>query len=146
AACVVPESLASPRLGLLNVAVVAPVKPLTTRIVARATEPNAVTALFMRHLSRALREKDPSRTERPVISLRQIHYFNLVHRLRRVSAAARGANISQPALSEQIHKLEASLGDALFERHGDGVIPTGKGERFDRMARLIETRFRQLST
>jgi len=146
AALFVPESLVSPRLGLLNIAVVAPVKPLTTRIVARATEPNAVTALFMRHLSRALREKDLPRTERPVISLRQIHYFNLVHRLRRVSAAARGANISQPALSEQIHKLEASLGGALFERHGDGVIPTGKGERFDRIARLMEAGFRRLST
>ena len=146
AALFVPESLVSPRLGLLNIAVVAPVKPLTTRIVARATEPNAVTALFMRHLSQALREKDLPRTERPVISLRQIHYFNLVHRLRRVSAAARGANISQPALSEQIHKLEASLGGALFERHGDGVIPTGKGERFDRIARLMEAGFRRLST
>jgi len=146
AALFVPESLVSPRLGLLNIAVVAPVKPLTTRIVARATEPNAVTALFIRHLSRALRDKDLPRTERPVISLRQIHYFNLVHRLRRVSAAARGANISQPALSEQIHKLDASLGGALFERHGDGVIPTGKGERFDRIARLMEAGFRRLST
>jgi DNA-binding transcriptional LysR family regulator len=97
-------------------------------------------------LSQALREKDLPRAERPVISLRQIHYFNLVHRLRRVSAAARGANISQPALSEQIHKLEASLGGALFERHGDGVIPTGKGERFDRIARLMEAGFRRLST
>jgi LysR family nitrogen assimilation transcriptional regulator len=146
AALFVPESLISPRLGLLNVAVVAPDNPLTTKIIARATRPNAVTALFMRHLRRALQDNYPSRVERPVISLRQIHYFNLVHRLRRVSAAARGANISQPALSEQIHKLEASLGGALFERHGDGVIPTGKGDRFDRMARLIEAGFQRLST
>jgi DNA-binding transcriptional LysR family regulator len=146
AALFVPESLVSPRLGLLNVAVVAPVKPLTTRIVARAAQPNSVTALFMRHLSRALKDKDLPRTEPPVISLRQIRYFNLVHRLRRVSAAARGANISQPALSEQIHKLEASLGGALFQRHGDGVIPTDRGDRFDRIARLIEAGFRRLST
>jgi DNA-binding transcriptional LysR family regulator len=146
AALFVPETLVSPRLGLLNVAVVVPEKPLTTKIIARAAEPDAVTALFVRHLRRALTETKPSRAERPVVSLRQIRYFNLVQRLRRVSAAARGANISQPALSEQIHKLEASLGGALFERHGDGMIPTDKGERFDRIARLIEARFRQLST
>ena len=146
AALFVPETLVSPRLGLLNVAAVGPERPLTTKIIARTAEPDAVTALFVRHLRRALTETKPSRPERPVVSLRQIRYFNLVQRLRRVSAAARGANISQPALSEQIHKLEASLGGALFDRHGDGVIPTDKGERFDRVARLIETRFRQLST
>jgi DNA-binding transcriptional LysR family regulator len=146
AALFVPESLVSPRLGLLNVAVVAPDKPLTTMIVARATKPDAATALFMRHLSRALADQRQKSVERPVISLRQIRYFNLVQRLRRVSAAARGANISQPALSEQIHKLEASLGGALFERHGDGMIPTDRGERFDLVARLIESGFRRLST
>ena len=146
AALFVPETLVSPRLGLLNVAAVAPERPLTTKIIARTTEPDAVTASFVRHLRRALTETKPSRPERPVVSLRQIRYFNLVQRLRRVSAAARGANISQPALSEQIHKLESSLGGALFERHGDGVIPTDKAERFDRIARLIEARFRQLST
>jgi LysR family nitrogen assimilation transcriptional regulator len=146
AALFVPKSLMSPRLGLLNVAVIEPDKPLTTKIIARFAEPNAVTALFIRHLRRALEEKYSSRTERPLISLRQIHYFNLVHRLRRVSAAARGANISQPALSEQIHKLEAAIGGALFERHGDGVIPTSKGDRFDRIAKPIEAGFRRLFT
>ena len=146
AALFVPETLVSPRLGLLNVAVVAPDKPLTTRIIARATAPDAATASFMRHLRRALAEPSQGPAERPIISLRQIRYFNLVHRLRRVSAAARGANISQPALSEQTHKLEASLGGALFERHGDGMIPTGKGERFNQVSRLVESGFRRLST
>lgn len=146
AALFVPRSLISPRLGLFNVAVVAPEKPLIMTIVARAIAANAVTALFIRHLKRALENKTLSRFERPVISLRQIHYFNMVHRLRRVSAAARGANISQPALSEQLHKLEASLGGALFSRHDDGVVPTAKGDRFAGMATLIEAGFRRLSS
>jgi LysR family transcriptional regulator, nitrogen assimilation regulatory protein len=66
--------------------------------------------------------------------------------VRRISAAARGANISQPALSEQLHKLEASLGGALFERNDDGVVPTAKGDRFVRFAALIEAGFRRLSS
>jgi LysR family nitrogen assimilation transcriptional regulator len=146
AALFVPESLISPRLGLSNVAVVPPNHPLTMKIVARAIEPNAVTAMFIRHLKRALEAKGAALVERPILSLRQIHYFNLVHRLRRVSAAARGANVSQPALSEQLHKLEASVGGALFDRQGDGVVPTAKGDRLAGMAALIETGFRRLSS
>jgi LysR family nitrogen assimilation transcriptional regulator len=146
AALFLPRSLISPRLGLLNVAVIMPTKPLAMKVVARAANPNPITTAFMRHLKTALTGKDPFRVERPKISLRQIHYFNMVHRLRRVSAAARGASMSQPALSEQIHKLEASVGGALFDRHGDGLIPTAKGARFAEIAMLIEAGFRRLTT
>jgi DNA-binding transcriptional LysR family regulator len=146
AALFVPQSLVSPRLGLFNVTMVAPPKTPTIEVVARAIEPNAVTALFIRHLKQALRGENPAPVELPLVSLRQVHYFNMVHRLRRVSAAARGVNISQPALSEQLHKLETSLGGKLFERHGDGVIPTAKGDRFAGMATLIEAGFRRLSS
>ena len=114
-------------------------------VVARAAKPNAVTAFFLRHMRRALGRPKSSALERPVISLRQIHYFRMVQRLRRVSAAAHAVNISQPALSEQLHKLEATLGGALFERRGDGVVPTERGERFTEFASLIETRSRRLS-
>ena len=146
AAMFVPRSLVSLRLGLSNVAVVHPDKPLAMKIIARAPETTAVTALFIRHLKRALGEDERTPIERSVISLRQIHYFNMVHRLRRVSAAARGVNISQPALSEQLHKLEGSVGGALFERHGDGVVPTLRGERFAGIASLIEAGSRRLAS
>jgi DNA-binding transcriptional LysR family regulator len=146
AALFVPASLVSPRLGLTNIAAIAPNKPLITQIVARAAKPNAVTSLFVRKLQQGLADQQPVPAERPIVSLRQVRYFNLLQRLRRVSAAARGANISQPALSEQIHKLETSLGGALFERRGDGMIPTARGERFDRMSRLIEAGFRRLAS
>lgn len=145
AALFVPESLLSPRLGLLNVGLIAPDKPLPTNIVAHTPEPNAITALFLRHLKRALAEPKRTGLERPAISLRQIGYFRMVQRLRRVSAAAHGVNISQPALSEQLHKLEAALGGALFKRQGDGMIPTVRGERFAGIAALIEARARHLS-
>jgi LysR family transcriptional regulator, nitrogen assimilation regulatory protein len=145
AALFVPRSLISARLGLANVALVVPDHALTMDVVARATRLNVVTNLFIRQVKRALAGDQAACAERPVISLRQIHYFNLVHRVRRVSAAARGANISQPALSEQLHKLEASLGNALFERNDDGVVPTARGERFARFATLIEAGFRRLS-
>lgn len=146
AALFVPRSLISARLGLSNVVLVAPDHALSMDVVTRASKPNAITNLFIRHMKRALASDQAARTERPVISLRQIHYFILIHRVRRISAAARGANLSQPALSEQLHKLEASLGGALFERNDDGVVPTAKGDRFVRFAALIEAGFRRLSS
>jgi DNA-binding transcriptional LysR family regulator len=145
AALFLPESLLSPRLGLLNVASIAVEKPPQMVLVAHAAKPNAVTALFLRHMRRALGRSKSSALERPGISLRQIHYFRMVQRLRRVSAAAHAVNISQPAVSEQLHKLEATLGGALFERRGDGVVPTERGDRFTEFASLMETRSRQLS-
>jgi DNA-binding transcriptional LysR family regulator len=145
AALFVPKSLISPRLGLSHIAVVPPDRPLAMNIVARAAEPSAVTTLFIRHLKRALGNDDRAPVERPVLTLRQIQYFNLTCRLRRISAAARGSRISQPALSEQLHKLEAALGGALFERHGDGVVPTAMAERLASIATPIEQGFRRLS-
>lgn len=144
AALFVPQSLISARLGLSNIAVVMPDRPLAINITARSAKPNPFANLFIRQLKLALEKDRSTPAERPAVSLRQIHYFNLIHRLRRVSAAARAANISQPALSEQLHKMETSLGDALFERHGDGVVPTARGDRFAVFAGLIESGFRRL--
>jgi DNA-binding transcriptional LysR family regulator len=145
AALFVPESLIAPRLGMARVGTVTSEPRLTTRIVVRSPAPDVVTALFIRHLTAALRGPWRASLYRPLISLRQIHYFNLVHRLRRVSAAAHGANVSQPALSEQLRKLEGTLRVALFERRGDGVIPTAAGDRFAGVARPIETGHRRIA-
>lgn len=145
AALFVPESLISGRLGFLRVKAVAPVAPLTTNIVARVPAPNAVTARFVRHLKRALATNTPANARRPAISLRQVHYFNMVHRLRRVSAAAQAVNVTQPSLSEQLHKLERTLSTKLFERRGDGVIPTANGDRFADVSRMIEAGFRRIT-
>lgn len=144
AALFVPQSLISPRLGLHNVAAIAAEPPLQITIRAQARRSNSVTALFLRHLRNALKHPKPTKLERPAISLKQVLYFRMVQRVRRVSAAAHSINISQPALSEQLHKLEAALGSVLFERRGDGVVPTEGGERFAELAALIEARFRQL--
>ncbi len=145
AALFVPESLISGRLGFLRVKAVAPVAPLTMSIVARVPAPNAVTALFVRHLKRALAATTRASARRPAITLRQIHYFNMVHRLRRVSAAAHGANVTQPSLSEQLHKLERTLSTKLFERRGDGVIPTANGDRFASVSKMIEAGFHRIT-
>ncbi|MGY8632012.1 LysR family transcriptional regulator [Bradyrhizobium sp. 14AA] len=64
------------------------------------------------------------------MDLRQIRYFMLIYEHRSFSAAARKANVAQPALSTQIRHLEEELGLVLFERSSGGVMPTEQGRKF----------------
>ncbi len=145
AALFLPGSLLSPRLGLQRVRAVAPNPPLNSRITARASPADAPAREFIEHLQRALFDRRQPKTPQPRISLRQIHYFNLVYRVRRVSAAARGVNITQPALSEQLAKLESIVGAPLFVRQDDGLTTTAAGDCFSPAARVIEATFQRLS-
>lgn len=42
----------------------------------------------------------------------------------RVSSAARAVNLTQPAVTQGLAKLEAQIGMALFHRRPDGMVPT----------------------
>ncbi len=64
------------------------------------------------------------------LTLRQLRYFEALARHGHFGRAAAACAISQPALSEQIKELEASLGAALFERGARQVRITGLGEEF----------------
>ncbi|MBV9630825.1 MAG: LysR family transcriptional regulator [Xanthobacteraceae bacterium] len=145
AAFFIPGSVLSARLGLLRMRTVAPDPPLTTRIVAHADPSDRIGRGYIRHLRAALAAAPQIHGPTPTVSFRQVRYFNMLHRLRRVSAAAHGANIAQPALSEQLRKLEMSLGGALFERHSDGLVPTAIGERFAPIAQMLEASMREIA-
>lgn len=62
------------------------------------------------------------------MDLRHLRYFVAVAETQNVSKAAATLRLSQPALSRQIHDLEAELKVALFERAGRNLRLTGAGE------------------
>ncbi|MDE2239932.1 MAG: LysR family transcriptional regulator [Rhodospirillales bacterium] len=62
-------------------------------------------------------------------SLRDLEYVEAVAELKHFSKAAARCNVSQPALSEQIQKLEARLGVTIFERGRRQVAVTPAGEK-----------------
>jgi LysR family hydrogen peroxide-inducible transcriptional activator len=64
------------------------------------------------------------------MELHQLRYALAVHREKHFGRAAQSVPISQPTLSQQIHKLERELGVRLFERSPHGVRTTPAGERF----------------
>lgn len=62
-----------------------------------------------------------------VPSLRQLRGFAAVARLKSFSSAAREVNVSQPALTQSVHALEARFGAQLFERRHSGCYMTEPG-------------------
>jgi DNA-binding transcriptional LysR family regulator len=64
------------------------------------------------------------------LSLQQIRCFCAAAELGSFTAAADALRVSQPAVAEQIRKLERALGTDLFVRAGRGVVPTEAGHAF----------------
>ena len=58
------------------------------------------------------------------MDLRQLYSFACLYEERSVTRAALRLNIVQPALSMQIAKLEEEIGQKLFDRSSQGMIPT----------------------
>ncbi|RKQ93006.1 LysR family transcriptional regulator [Solirubrobacter pauli] len=65
-----------------------------------------------------------------LLSLQQLRCFCAALELGSFTAAAETLRVSQPAVAEQIRKLEAALGLDLFVRAGRGVQATEAGRRF----------------
>jgi DNA-binding transcriptional LysR family regulator len=62
--------------------------------------------------------------------MQQIRCFCAALELGSFTAAADALRVSQPAVAEQVRKLEQALGADLFVRAGRGVLPTEAGRAF----------------
>ncbi len=78
------------------------------------------------------------------IELRLLDCFVEVVDAGSIKAASNELNISQPALSRLIHRLESDLGVVLLDRGPRGVTPTRYGDILYRNARLLADQERTL--
>jgi DNA-binding transcriptional LysR family regulator len=76
------------------------------------------------------------------MELRQLQHFLTAAQYGSLHAAAEAAEISQPALTKSIRRLEEALGVRLFERHARGVRLTVFGEALLLHARSLEAELR----
>ncbi|WP_422922943.1 LysR family transcriptional regulator [Singulisphaera sp. PoT] len=71
------------------------------------------------------------------MDLTQLRSFLKIAEYRSFTRAAKDFGVSQPALSQQIAKLEADLGRPIFERQGRQISLTEAGELLKRQAEQI---------
>jgi LysR family transcriptional regulator, nitrogen assimilation regulatory protein len=76
---------------------------------------------------------------------RHLYYFLRIVEAGSFSQAARTIHVAQPALSQQIAELEASLGVPLLQRSARGVKPTAAGQKFYDEASSILRKYENLS-
>lgn len=70
-----------------------------------------------------------------------LEMFTVVVETRRITAAAKLLNLTQPAVSQQVKQVEAYFGVPLLTRGPEGAVPTPAGEIFYRHAREILAQF-----
>ncbi len=75
-----------------------------------------------------------------MVSLEWYRSFVAVFSVGTVSGAAKRLHLTQPAVSQHVAALEASLGTALFERLPRKMLPTAAGKRlYNQVVGAIET-------
>jgi LysR family nitrogen assimilation transcriptional regulator len=75
---------------------------------------------------------------------RHLYYFVRIVEAGSFSQAARTIHVAQPALSQQVAELEASLGVPLLQRSARGVKPTAAGQKFYDEASSILRKYENL--
>ena len=71
------------------------------------------------------------------VELRQLRYFVRIVEVGSVSRASQSLHVAQPALSQQVSRLEQELGTRLLSRSVRGVTPTDAGQAVYQHARRI---------
>jgi len=80
------------------------------------------------------------------MNLVQLEYFSHVAERVSVSAAARAAHVTQPAISKQLRLLEEELGCVLFIRSRNRLALTEEGYQLQRLARDILDQVNEVHT
>jgi LysR family transcriptional regulator, nitrogen assimilation regulatory protein len=78
----------------------------------------------------------PREPREKALGLSELRYFLGVAQTGNIGRAAAALNVSQPAISMQLRKLEESLGTQLLMRHGRGVTLTAAGACLRDRARI----------
>lgn len=77
------------------------------------------------------------------MDIRQLQYFVALYEEGSVTRAARRMHVVQPAISQQIKRLEADFGVQLFERAAHGTAPTTAARDFYAVCLSILNQLRQ---
>lgn len=137
ASYLVPSFAVSRRSTQSNVSIGDFDENLGVPIVALIDGEDAPARAFVGQLRTCLARDDEDRPFEPELTLRQVNYFNLLRQSGSVTRAAKLAAVAQPAVTEQLNKLETTVGSRLFVRSRHGLELTAEGTRFAQVSQLL---------
>lgn len=124
-----PQSLVAGGLARLNLGHARLPVGLASRVVARIAADHPAARSYVTLLTDIIQDPEPIVLYEPKITLKQMRYFLALCDQLNVTAAARKLHVVQPALSNQLRKLETVVGGKLFHRHRTGLEPTPDAKR-----------------
>lgn len=111
-----------------------PVK-LSSTIVAKVLANSPAARTYVLLLQQILQNPDPIVSYEPTVTFKQMRYFLMLRSQLNMTAAAKKLHVVQPALSNQLRKLETVVGQSLFHRQHNGLKPTPNAAK---LSQLIE--------
>ncbi|TGE97526.1 MULTISPECIES: LysR family transcriptional regulator [Rhizobium] len=118
-----PQSLVMASVSRLNLPYARLPIDLVSPVVARFSADEPAALAYVEELRKALQLANTVVHYKPSITLKQIRYFLAISEQLSVTRAAKRLSVAQPALSNQLRKLEATVGRDLFTRQRTGLQP-----------------------
>lgn len=135
-----PQSLVEGSLAHHNLGRSALPVRLASDVVARIETDHPAARSYVTLLQDIVQGPEPVVIYEPKVTLKQMRHFLVLCEHLNVTAAARALNVVQPALSNQLRKLEAAVGQALFTRQRTGLTPTAGTPGLARLVTLAVER------
>ncbi|ENN86010.1 putative LysR family transcriptional regulator [Rhizobium freirei PRF 81] len=130
-----PQSLVMASVARLNLAHAKLPIELVSPVIARIPAGEPAALHYVEELQKALQLPSCFVQYRSRITMKQIRYFLAISEQLSVTAAAKHLSVAQPALSNQLRKLEAITGRNLFVRHRTGLE---RNDSTDTLVALVE--------
>lgn len=111
--------------------------PLISPVVARNDHRDPLLQAYIDTLKTFCAPNTGSIVYKPKTTLRQLRYFSTINEQLNITAAAKKLNIAQPALSNQLSKLETLSGSVFFERSRAGLVPTPSVAKFIPLVHML---------
>jgi len=117
-----PQSMISERITQHRLTIVPMVEAPANHVVARLRRRHPMLETYLAELRKAIVAPERNNVYSANITTRQLRYFLAVAEHLNLTIAAKLLNVTQPAISAQLGKIESLIGSRLFDRRQSGLV------------------------
>jgi LysR family nitrogen assimilation transcriptional regulator len=118
-----PQSMISNRIIQHRLTIVPLAEAPANHVVARYGRRHPMLQAYVAEIRKAIVAPERNNVYSANITMRQLRYFLAVAEHLNLTTAAKLLNVTQPAISAQLGKIESLVGRKLFERQQGGLVP-----------------------